>query len=134
VIGLSGELSGEGSSRVLYVFRRVVWIEILGFRSTLLSPFLHNTGLTIGFTGVLQVPRRSTCCPPPPPHRRVAFTHHSPVFPYHVGRRFSDDLVLSCWRLLPPLTEALFWWFCCCICFLDAVSGHLRLWACCCRI
>jgi hypothetical protein len=88
VMGLSGGLSGEGSCRVLCVFWMVIWIEVLGFRYTLFSPFLHNTSLTIGFTGVLRVPRHSACYPPPPPHRRVMATRHSPVLPYHVGWRF----------------------------------------------
>jgi hypothetical protein len=105
VLGLSGELRGEERGRVLCVFGRFVWIEILGSRSTLLSPLLHNTSLTFGFPGVLQVPRRSACSPPPPPHRRVAFTcqgpswrvmatRHSPGFHYHVGRRFLEDCSL----------------------------------------
>jgi hypothetical protein len=99
VLGLSGELCGEGRRRVLCVFGRFVWIEILGSRSTLLSPLLHDTGLTFGFMGVLRISQRSACSPPPPPHRRVAFmrqgpswrvmaTRHSPGFHYHIGRRF----------------------------------------------
>jgi len=117
-----------------------------GSRSTLLSPLLHNTGLTVGFTGVLRVLRCSACPPPPPPHQRVACTRqgsswhmmatrHSPGFHYDIGRRFSEDRVFSCWRLLPPLTESLFGWcfFCCFVFgFLScSFSGHLRLWGCC---
>jgi hypothetical protein len=37
--------------RVLCVF----WVEILGFRSTFLGQFSHDTRLTSGFTGVLRV-------------------------------------------------------------------------------
>lgn len=111
-----------------------------GSRSTILSPLLHNTGLTFGFTGVLRVLRCSACPPPPPPHRRMACTrqgspwrvmatYHSPGFHFHVRRWFSEDRVFSCWRLLPSLIESLFGWcfFCCFVFdFLNcSFSGHL---------
>jgi hypothetical protein len=58
-------------------------------------------------------------------------TLHSLVFPYHVGRRFSDDLLAappsSHWAsVLVVVSLYLF--------VLDAVSGHLRLWGCCYRM
>jgi hypothetical protein len=64
--------------RVLCVFWMVLWVEILGSRSTLSSQFLHDTRLTSGFVGVLRVYRRSSCSPPLPTSRSVHCTRQGP--------------------------------------------------------
>jgi hypothetical protein len=60
--------------RVLCVFWMVLWVEILGSRSTLPSPFLHNRHLTSGFAGLLRAHRHSSCSPPLPTRRSVQCT------------------------------------------------------------
>jgi hypothetical protein len=63
---------------VLCVFWMVFWVEILGFRFTIFSPFSHNTRLTSGFAGVLRVDRQSSYSPPLPTRQSVHCMRQGP--------------------------------------------------------
>lgn len=59
-----------------------VWVEIFGFRFTLLHQILHNTCLTLGFASIFRFHRWSPRCLPQFTHRSIAYTHLGVGLPF----------------------------------------------------